>query len=134
LIKIREEDINRIKSIKTSKEKKWIINCALNIINKLNNNKDDKVFNKVNSIASRYYLQHYHNYYSNIFNNKPDDYKKEKIVRQNKLRKLNQPDYKKNYDRYGRGIMRLYREGKLSNESINKIEEKLGKFSYEKKR
>lgn len=134
MIQIREQDIENIKKIKTPKEKKWIINCALNIIKTLNNNNNDKIFNKVNSISSRYYLQHYHRYYSNIFNSKSDKYKKQKIQRQNKLRKLNQPDYKKNYDKFSRGIMRMYRSGKLSKESDYKIKEELGEFNYQKKR
>lgn len=108
MIIIDEQQIKNIKNIKTRPQKKWIFNCLLACIKKLNKTKDPKAWNKVNAIISGYYLQHYHNYYSNIYLDM-DLEKRRKYIKRGYTSKHSK--YSSEYQKKARQIYKLYRQG-----------------------
>ena len=120
---MNEEFISRLKSIKTSKEKKWMINMCVAMIKEHDKFKQSKNIHKANLVVNRYYKQHYENYFTKKMQDKP---KKEREA-YSKARVKNQKMTNKNkiLGAKMRAIYKTYMEGGLSKKSEKLIDEKL---------
>ena len=120
---MNEEFISRLKSIKTSKEKKWMINMCVAMIKEHDKFKQSKNIHKANLVVNRYYKQHYENYFTKKMQDKPK--KEREAYSKARAKKNKQGDYQKNRQKEMRSIYKTYREGELSKKSEKVIEEKL---------
>ena len=116
--------IEKLKSAKVVKQKKWLFNFAASVIKAHEEGRDYGFMNRKINV---YYKQHYENYFSKTYRNMTEEEKG----------KYNKKQVKRDYNNHHgremgrkyRAMFKLYKEGKLSEQSTEELDQVLDKIT-----